>query len=120
MDKKMKLFVVMAICCLIYSACNKPTKKRYFYINYRTEDNYSNESLYGSRSFWRNSGFPSQREIDTMVIGALPKTFDCYQHVVVTSLFEFKDSNDFNDFRKGEPPLNVLETKDTCNIQPHE
>lgn len=55
-----------------------------------------------------------------MVIGALPKTFDCYQHVVVTSLFEFKDSNDFNDFRKGEPPLNMLVIKDTCNIQPHE
>lgn len=110
----------MGFCCIIiWEPKDRPTK-RFFYINYRTEDKYTNESLYGSRSFWRNIRFPSQKEIDTMVIGALPKTFDCYQHVVVTSLFEFKDSNDFNDFRKGEPPLNMLVIKDTCNIQPHE
>lgn len=78
---------------------------RYFMIAYHVTSKDRRQTSYGSR--WLDvKGFPSKKWIDSIVYTALPLQKSCYQSIIVTSIFEFKNHEDFNSYLKdykGDP-----------------
>lgn len=72
---------------------------RYFLINYKTNEIGNGRENYGA--FWfKQSQFPSKNFLDSSIYSCLEKDKCCYNHIIITDIYEFKDSNDFNAFGK--------------------
>lgn len=78
---------------------NKPDDHRYFLVNYKTNEVWNGKENYGA--FWfKSKEFPSKNYLDSSIYSCLEKAKDCYEHIIITNIYEFKDSNDFNAFGK--------------------
>ncbi len=79
--------------------------ERYFLVSYETELKNGYNKITGSNWFSCN-GFPNKNDIDSIVYAGLECKKECYQHIVVLSIYEFKDVSDylsFGDNYKSDP-----------------
>lgn len=74
-------------------------RKRYFLVSCSTGLRDENsESIFGDTWFETNGGFPSKKDIDSMVYSWLPKKRKCYADVIIKSIYEFNNEADYLDF----------------------
>jgi hypothetical protein len=109
--------------CFIFSiiGCrSKPvTTERYFYVYYQENE------LDGTRSnpgdFWfKWNGFPSKRQIDSIIYDFSSKNKECYQPILISYFFEFKSKEDFDAFGEGYHGnlSSTKDKKDCCDFCP--
>lgn len=72
--------------------------RRYFFLAYSTQEKNSSDILTGETWFTSDSGFPKKTDIDRDIFSSFPKKRKCYQHLLITCMFEFKNSEDYNNF----------------------
>lgn len=78
---------------------NPHDEYRYFLINYKTNEVWNGKENYGA--FWfKLQNFPSKNYLDSSIYSCLEKDKCCYNHIIITNVYEFKDSCDFNAFGK--------------------
>lgn len=92
------------------------TDRRYFLIAYSTREKSNYNEVTGNTWFSSDSGFCSKKSFDESVYRSLPRKRKCYQHIIITSIFEFKNADDFNAFDadyKGDKDL--AQQKECCD-----
>ncbi len=67
---------------------------RYFLVSYQSMLKDDHNPITGNLWF-SASGFPTKREIDSMVYNGFAKKKSCYQSVIVLNIFEFKNIEDY-------------------------
>lgn len=78
---------------------DQPPLHRYFLFSYVTQLKNSVDPITGD--FWfRATGFPSKNEFDSLVYASLKYKKSCYQNIIVTGIYEFKNEEDFEAFGK--------------------
>jgi len=74
-----------------------PTK-RYFLISYKFRLKYS-DPIGGDGNTWFSAdAFPNKANIDSIVFAGLDHEKSCYQPILVNSIYEFKNEEDFNSY----------------------
>ncbi len=88
--------------------------RRYFLVsyNYQAKSDPSNTGN-GSVSFYWN-GFPRKVDIDSMICTMLPLERKCYKGMVIYSIFEFKNQQDFDDYSKDYNGSPEIKNKKQC------
>jgi hypothetical protein len=71
--------------------------QRFFLISYQ----YALKEFTGTFNgdvWFSSDNFPSKKEIDSLVYDGLPNKKSCYQPILISSIFEFKNEDDFLRF----------------------
>lgn len=76
-------------------------RQRYFLISYEYRETLG--AGRGNGNFWfsTHGGFPPKTEMDDNIFTFLPKKRECYGHVIITNIFEFRSRQDFLQFTDG-------------------
>lgn len=80
-------------------------RTRYFFVSYSTRGVGGNTDIFGDSWFTCN-GFPRKSNIDSIIYERLIESRECYMHIIILGMFEFKDSTDYYDFTthyRGDP-----------------
>lgn len=86
---------------------------RYFYITYQTS--LKDNSAYSYGEVWFScEGFPRKTVIDSNVFSHLEYTRNCYQSLVLTSIYEFKNRGDYNSFAENYKGESAPKHKKIC------
>lgn len=93
---------------------------RFFLVAYQCM--LKDEHLPVTGNLWfMSDGFPTKREIDSMIYDGLSKRKKCYQPVIVLNIYEFKTIGDYLSYSnhyKGQPDIKKKEK--CCVICPGE
>lgn len=85
---------------------------RYFYITYQTTFKNQSQSDYGEVLI-SCKGFPQKTWIDSGIFSRLENKRSCYQNIILTSIYEFRNKEDYNSFMinyKGDKPTSHKKT----------
>jgi len=74
---------------------------RYFLVSYSTMRKDSPNPILGYTWLYTGGGFFRKEDIDASVYKSLEMKRECYQGIVITSIFEFKDKADYEAFSVG-------------------
>lgn len=80
---------------------------RFLLISYTTKLKNDSKIIYGN--MWFSAAyFPTKNEIDSLAFSGLPKVRSCYQHIIITSIYEFKNGLDFERFRDNYNDTDII------------
>lgn len=87
--------------------------ERFFLISYQPLNRDGGGEIDGYICLSRWS-FPTKKYIDSVVYAGLEKKKECYQSIVVLSIFEFKSEKDYNSFIIGAGEVDAPKVKKCC------
>ncbi len=91
---------------------------RYFMIAYETKLKNDDRKITGT--MWIDcNGFPNKTDIDSMVYADLWHKKECYQNVIILSIYEFKNAMDYYSFGVGVKQAKIYKNKkECCDVSP--
>lgn len=92
-----------------------PDPNRYFFISYLF-GTYESPPGYGDMVFSCRQ-YPSRNKIDSMIFTSLPLKRKCYQPLVILSMHEFSNKNDYDAYNRGRGRKNKFSRKVHENCQ---
>lgn len=95
--------------------------ERYFLISYivRLKNHEDKQDIEGDVWF-SCDGFPKKHDMDSIVFDGLEYKKGCYQNVIVTSIFEFKNREDYLAFGYGTKADIKKVRHKSCDVKPKE
>lgn len=87
--------------------------ERFFLISYQTLNKEGGGEITGCLylDMW---DFPTKRYIDSLAYDGFEKKRECYQHIVVLNIIEFKTKRDYNSFIIGAGNMEGKKSKKCC------
>lgn len=98
----------------VYINSDTESKHRYFLVSY-TFARKNFDGINAGSMWFESDGFPSKNQIDSIVYDGLPLNKECYQHIIINSIYEFKNEDDYKSFNisyKGS--LKQIKNKKSC------
>lgn len=88
--------------------------QRYFLITYQYALK-EFEGIYVGDVWFSADDFPSKNKIDRIIYNGLPRKRSCYQPIIISSIFEFRNEDDFLKFGHGYTGNRSRGRKLSCN-----